>query len=106
MPPPSSLVPSQEDIGKWERNARGTMIGEIITTKAKIETTWIFLMPDQLSLILTTIKPTFFSVTYIDPVENQLRTGTFYKGARTTPVMDYINGVLRYKDVKVNFIER
>jgi hypothetical protein len=100
------MVPGEEDIGKWERNARGTMIGEIIATKAKLELAWSFLTAEQLQQLLTVIKPQFFNVTYTDPVTNALRTSMFYKGGRSMPVMDYINGVLRYKDVKFNIIER
>jgi hypothetical protein len=106
MPTPSSMVPGEEDIGKWERNARGTMIGEIITTKAKLELAWSFLAAEQLQQLLIAIKPQFFNVTYTDPVTNALRTALFYKGGRSMPIMDYINGVLRYKDVKFNLIER
>lgn len=106
MPEPASLVVSEEDIGKWERNANATMIGEIIATKAKIELSWSYLSAADLSKLLTAIKPTFFNATYTDPVANALRTSTFYKGGRSMPVMDCINGVIRYKDVKFNLIER
>jgi len=106
MPSPSAMTPGEEDIGKWERNARATMIGEHIATKAKIELSWAYLSATQLSKLLTAIKPQFFNVTYIDPVSNALRTATFYKGGRSMPIMDYRNGVPRYKDVKFNIIER
>lgn len=106
MPDPSTMIPSEQDIGKWERNARGSMIGEIIATKAKIELAWKYLTPEQLSTLLTAIKPTFFNVTYTDPVTNAPRTAKFYKGDRNAPIMDFIDGALRYKDVKFNIIEQ
>ncbi|WP_235886037.1 DUF6711 family protein [Paenibacillus cymbidii] len=106
MPTPSAMTPGEEDIGKWDRNARGTMIGEIVATKAKFELSWSFLTAEQLSQLLNAIKPTFFNVTYTDPVDNLLRTALFYKGGRSMPVMDYRNGAPRYKDVKFNIIER
>lgn len=106
MPSPSSLMIGMQDIGKWERNARGTMIGEIIAKKDKLELSWIYLTPAQLSQILTAIDSTFFDVTYTDPETNSLRTMSCYKGDRNVAVMDFVNGVMRYKDFKVNFIER
>ncbi|WEK53317.1 MAG: hypothetical protein P0Y55_12040 [Candidatus Cohnella colombiensis] len=106
MPSPSAMTPGEADLGKWERNARGSMIGELIATKAKFELSWSFLTAVQLSKLLIAVKPLFFNVTYIDPVTNTLRTATFYKGDRSMPVMDYRNGIPRYKDVKFNIIEK
>ncbi|WP_424766296.1 DUF6711 family protein [Paenibacillus sp. sgz302251] len=106
MPAPSSLSIGAQDIGKWERNASGSMIGEIIATKAKIELEWKYLTPAQLAQILSAIDSTFFNVTYTDPKTNSLRTMSCYKGDRNMGIMDFIGGVLRYKDLKVNFIEK
>ena len=103
---PSELNVGVQDIGKWERNASGTMIGEIIATKAKLEITWAYITPAQLATLLTSINTTFFTVTYTDPITNALRTMTAYKGDRTVGVLDFVNNVMRYKDFKVNFIER
>lgn len=106
MPTPSSMSLGIQDIVKAERNARGTMIIEKIATKRKIDLQWAFLTPAQLSSLLTAVSSSFFSVTYTDIQTNSTRTGTFYAGDKNAGVMDYINGVLRYKDVKFNVIER
>lgn len=103
---PTELQIGVMDISKAERNARGTLIKEKIATKQKLEIAWKFLTAPQLSTILRAVDANFFSVTYTDPVNNATRTGTFYVGDRNVGVMDIQNGVVRYKDIKFNLIER
>lgn len=106
LPTPSDMSIGVMDISKAERNTNGLMIMERIATKQKIEMTWKYLSATELSTILKAIKNTFFDVTYTDPVENASRKGTFYVGDRKNGIMDIKNGVVRYKDVQFNFIER
>lgn len=103
---PSEMQVGVMDISKAERNARGTLIKEKIATKQKLELGWKFLTAPQLSQILQAIDANFFSVTYLDPVTNSTKTGTFYVGDRNVGVMDIRNGAVRYKDIKFNLIER
>ncbi|MCA0754902.1 hypothetical protein KP806_07555 [Paenibacillus sp. N4] len=106
MPDPATYIVTIQDITKAERNARGSMIKELIATKDKIELSWIYLSPTELSTLLTAVGANFFEVTYLNPKTNSSRTATFYAGDRTAPALDFINGVMRYKDVKMNFIEK
>ena len=107
MPSPSEMSVGIQDIHKDpQRNANGRMIMERITTKAKLELSWSYLTPTQLSQLLGAVSELFFTVTYTNPVTNTERTATFYKGDVTAPVMDYINGNLRWKNIKFNVIER
>lgn len=106
LPTPSEMSFGVQDISKAERNANGTMIIERIATKRKIDLSWRYLSPVELSQVLTAVKPVFFNVTYTDPESNTLRSALFYCGDRTVGVMDFINGQLRYKDTKFNLIER
>ena len=99
-------TPNIMDINKMERNARGDMIGERITTKRKLELSWKFLRQQELSQILNLVAPLFFQVEYVDPQEGGLKTGTFYAGDRSCPMLSFTNGVPLYKDVKFNIIER
>ena len=94
------------DLTKAERNARGTLILERIATKRKIELSWNYLDKDKLSQLLNLVSPVFFQVEYIDPQDNRRKTGTFYAGDRKVGALDYRNGVIRYKDIKFNIIER
>jgi len=106
IPAPSEYSVGIQDISKAERNANGTMIIERVATKRKIELSWKYLSKEQLAQVLTAVSNVFFQVTFIDPQDNATRTGTFYCGDRKAGMLDYKNGVPRYKDVQFNLIER
>ncbi|QYR20798.1 hypothetical protein KZ483_24060 [Paenibacillus sp. sptzw28] len=105
LPSPSEMSFGIQDIKKAERNARGNLISELITTKRKLELSWSFLTAAQLQTILTAVAPNAFSVTYTDPITNASRTGTFYAGDRNVGVIDFMNGVPRYKDCRFSLVE-
>lgn len=106
MPAPSDLNIGIQDISKGERNANGNMIIERITTKRKLELSWSYLSKTDLAQIYNAISAVFFDVIYTDPQDDAAKTGTFYAGDRKCGILDFKNGVPRYKDVSVNFIER
>lgn len=106
LPTPSDLKVGIQDIVKAERNTKGDMIKEHIATKGKLELSWSYLSAADLALIFTAVMPNFFSVTYLDPQTNTMRTGTFYSGDRNAGMIDFKNGIARYKDIKFNLIER
>ena len=106
IPTPTSLGVSIMDISKAERNAAGTMIVDRIATKRKLELSYAVLSQANLSAILTAISPVFFEVEYIDPQDNATKIGTFYTGDRKAGAMDFINGIMRWKDITFNLIER
>ena len=106
LPAPTDFQVGIMDISKAERNARGTMIIERIATKRKIELSWKYLSKENLSKVFNLVSPVFFTVTYIDPQDNNIRTETFYCGDRNAGALDFRNGNIRYKDVKFNLIER
>lgn len=106
IPTPSDYTPGIQDLVKAERNANGTMIIERITTKRKLEMTWKYLSAADLSTILNAISEVFFTVEYWDAQDNAMKTGTFYVGDRKAPMLDFKNGVPRWKDIAFNFIER
>lgn len=106
IPTPSDYTVGIMDLSKAERNARGDMIIERIATKRKIEMSWNYLTKEQLSNLFNLVSPVFFEVEYIDPQDNGIKTGTFYAGDRKAGALDYKNGVIRYKDISFNAIER
>lgn len=106
IPTPSSYSVGVQDLSNAERNANGTMIIERIATKRKIELAWTFLTKEQTSLILNSVNDVFFRVEYMDPVIGDKKAGTFYCGDRSIGLIDFKNGVPRYKDIKFNLVER
>ncbi|MBB6716373.1 DUF6711 family protein [Clostridium gasigenes] len=106
IPTPSDYKIGIMDINKAERNARGDMIIERITTKRKIELAWKYLSKEDLSNLFNLVSGTFFSVNYIDPQDGADKSGAFYAGDRSSGALDFMNGVIRYKDIKFNLIER
>lgn len=102
---PSSFKVSLEDISKADRNAKGKIIIERITTKRKLELSYNYLSQADLATLLTAISAVFFTVEYPDPMTGALRTGTFYSGSKSAGAIDYKAGVMRWKDFAVNLIE-
>lgn len=106
LPTPSDYVVGIMDISKAERNAAGTMVIDRIATKRKIEVAWRYLEKSDLSALFSLVSPVFFTVEYIDPQDNDWKSGTFYCGDRKTGAIDYRNGNIRWKDTKFSLIER
>lgn len=105
IPTPTDYSVGIMDIVKAERNARGEMIIERITTKRKIEISYSFISQADLSTVLNAISAVFFTVEYID-TKDGIKTGTFYAGDKNASSIDYRAGVMRWKDYKVNLIEK
>lgn len=106
IPTPSSYNVGIMDLSKAERNVNGDMVIERIATKRKLELGWSYLSKEDLARVLHLVSPVFFTATYIDPQDDGVKIGTFYAGDRNAGAMDYINGKIRWKDVKFNLIER
>lgn len=106
LPTPTSFDVGIQDISKAERNANGTMIIERIATKRSLSLSYAYLLQSDTSMVLNAISPVFFTVTYVDPQTGGTNTGTFYPGDRKAGMLDFINGVPRYKDVQFQLIER
>lgn len=102
---PAQLQIGIMDLSKAERNANGNLIIERVNTKRKLELSYNYLSASALSTLLNAISATTFSVTYPDAQTGASRTGTFYVGDRTAGAIDFQGGIVRYKDIKFNFIE-
>ncbi|ADY54719.1 hypothetical protein Sgly_0353 [Syntrophobotulus glycolicus DSM 8271] len=106
LPALTDYIVSIMDISKAERNANGTVIIERIATKRKIELAFGLLTREQLSQVLNLVAPVFFTVEYVDPQDNAIKTGTFYCGDRSAGGLRYKNGRMSWKGIKFNLIER
>lgn len=108
MPTPSVFQVTIMDIAGPDsnRDSRGKMHIDRITTKRKIEMEWKLLDANDLSILLNLVKDIFFTVEYPDPMDGCLKTRTFYVGDRTTPMYSCIGKVPQWKNVKYNLIEQ
>lgn len=103
---PTDFSVKIKDLEKRDRNANGDEIIEVIATKREIELSYSYLSNNDLSTVLSAISSTFFTVEYPDPATGALRSGTFSKGDRSAGGIDYINDVMRWKDIRFTLIER
>lgn len=106
IPAPDNYNVGIMDISNAERNAAGTMIIERIATKRKLTLNWQQISNKDLSSILTLVSPVFFYVTYPDPQDGKIKGGTFYSGDRTADGLMYKDGIMYWKSLKFDLIER
>ena len=102
---PTDYSVSLEDIVDAERTASGIMSIQRIATKRKLELTWNFLTQTELAELLSAVSAVTFTVEYPDPEDGAVKTGTFYSGSKDAGAIDYKDGVIRWKDAKMNWIE-
>lgn len=103
---PTDMQISIMDLSTAFRNAKGEMSIDRIATKRKLELRYAYLSRTDLSTILNAVSSIFFDVYYTDPQTNSSRTATFYVGDRNTGLLDVQNGIVRYKDVAFNLVEK
>jgi len=92
--------------GNTARTIDGTMVRDRIAVKRKIEVSWAVLTKEELSTILNRVSDVFFEIEYIDPQTGANQRGTFYVEDRTAAGLDYMDGTIRWKEVRMNFVER
>jgi hypothetical protein len=106
MPTPSKLSVGVMDLSKAERSSKGKMIIERIATKKKLQISYSYLTGSQLSTLLQALAPTYYDVTYLDPVSNSFKTASFYCGDRNVDMVSFVDNVPKYENVSFDLIER
>lgn len=91
--------------GESERNANGQLIRDRLAVKRKITLEWPSLTQAESSKLLNAVADVFFTVEFPDP-QLGIISKTMYVGDRTTPAYSYINGVIKWSGLKMNFVER
>ena len=90
----------------WSKNAGrgadGTMTGDIIALKWKLEIEFLPLTDAQMVTVEAAVEPAFFNVTFRSPKTGKNITA----GDLTCPVYTYVGGKPRYVGVTVNLIEK
>ena len=91
-PAPQTMQVAIQDIdAKATRDAQGLLHRDRVATKRKIT---------------DSVKAEFFNVEYLDPVDGQVRSGTFYVGDRTAPVYSFVGSLPVWKGLSFDLIEQ
>ena len=89
------------------RSGNGTLFRDRIAVKRTINLSWLFLSAEDLSRLLMAVSSVFFSVTYLDPQINALKSGTFYVSDRNQGVaMKQSDGTYQWANVSFSLVER
>lgn len=91
--------------GESNRNANGDLIRDRIAIKREISLQWGPLTQQEISKILNAVSEVFFAVEFHDPQLGVI-TRTMYVGDRKSPAYSCIDGVVKWEDLKMNFIEK
>lgn len=93
--------------GESNRNAKGDLVRDRITTKYKLNLEWEYLTPLECSDILNAVEDVFFEVEFVNPKTGGYTTATMYVGDREAPLAFFNDdGELLWKGLKFNLVER
>lgn len=107
IPTPSDIEFNVSDIdGESYRGANGIMVRDRIATKRKLSCKWKVLTVAEMSLLQEKTSPTFFTLEFFDAKTGQNKTGKFYAGDKTSSVYSLVNGLPRWTDVSIDFVEQ
>ena len=108
VPAPDTYKVTVADLdASANRSGNGTLYRDRIAVKRTIELSWLFLDSMELSVLLNSVSPVFFPVTYLDPAMNANSTGTFYVSDRSAGVaIKNDDGTYRWRDVSMSLVER
>lgn len=98
-------VTVQDFDGESNRNANGNLVRDRIAVKRKLNLEWGPLTQGEIQTLLNAVSSVFFTVTFTDPQLGEV-TKTMYVGDRTSPAYSCINGVVKWSNLKMNFIEK
>lgn len=108
MPKVKGLTIGREPI--WSKNAGrvadGTMKGDIVAQKYKLQVTFAPMSDEQAALLDAALIPAFFNVKFRNPTTGQYVTKKMYAGSPTYPVYSYVDGFPRYVGVGVDLVEQ
>lgn len=90
------------------RNQSGTMLRDRKAKKRKLTCTYPPMDIDRMATLLQAVDDVFFTLEYLDAHDGTRRSGTFYVGDRTTPLLfkDRFTKKWMWNTLSMNFIEK
>lgn len=114
FPNPSEYGIDTEPMGMFERNAKGDLVGDYITTKVKIRCKWAYLHGTYVSMLHKAVAPFFCTVTFMDFTGGYGTYKMYASPQSASLAWVYPDSVIEedpdhekflWKDVSVNLIE-
>jgi len=106
FPQPTEFSVEVEPIGRFERNANGNMVGDLIGTKMNLGCEWVLIEDEYFRKILNAVKPHFVKVRFLDPHTGQDVEKEMFLSPRNGSLAFEENGRKWWRNVKVAFLER
>lgn len=104
LPKTMSVDIEDLDSENTTRNTSGDLMRDRIAVKRKINLDWPPLKQAEISAILNAVAGVSFTVSYLDPMVGA-RTGTFYAGSKSAPLLRLKDGQPLWENLKFNLIE-
>ena len=108
LPDPAQYQYSLNDVDS-DKSGRSTINGKMhrdrIAQKTKIEVTWNTLSADNVKKIIQATNNQTLNVKFLNTYNNTYETKTMYVSSKTATMVDIRNGKVRYKGLKIDFIE-
>lgn len=106
--PQEFSVGIQDIDGESGRDAQGNMYRDRVAVKAKLDCKWGPLSDSEAAVLLTSVKDSFFTVSYPDPELGGQSTKTFYVGDRTMPSYSWNDkfNAMKWESLSMNFVEQ
>ena len=106
---PSTFQYTRSDLDQDSyRDINGNLVRNRVAVKVQLSLTWKAGAMDvqSMSTLLKAFDDVFFSVTYFDIHDGQMRTMTAYVSDRTAQMYSYINGKPVFHEISLTLIEK
>ncbi|MCL2575126.1 MAG: hypothetical protein FWE33_01710 [Defluviitaleaceae bacterium] len=94
-----------EDIGEFNRNANGDLVGDLVAVKAVVSCGWRMISGDDYGRLVRGASPLFVNVRYFCPKEQKAVEKMMYAQPKAGRIV-VVNGELWWKDVGCEFVEK
>ena len=106
MPTPTHYQVDYENIGQFQRNANGNIMGDLVAIKATIQAQWDILSDDEAQAVLSQGRPAIVNVQFFDPDINRNRNAAMLMQRRAGQVAMQRGGRLWWKGLSISLTER
>lgn len=109
MPTPSGIEVTYQDYDSNDsnRNANGELIRERVRASVRrLDVTWKILNAQEMSLILRSLDPVFFTVRFFDPKSASFQNATMYVGDRKPTFYTLRDDEILYQDFTIALVEK